>query len=91
MPFQFATCDRNSALAFLRKLYPSAALADEGPTKELLDLVQADEVRVQDPDFHRPAEIVPGTKWKEDAARRAEVVEVCKRFHDAATRPSVPA
>lgn len=81
MHIQFATCDRNRALGFLQKLYPSYPVSDTpesaGP---LLDLIQADKVRVTDPDCHTGM-IVPGTHWNEES--RADVVTVCENFHRA--------
>lgn len=84
MTFQFATCERHRALGFLQRVYPSRTISDTpesaGP---LLDFVEADIVRIQDPMMHgdRP-QIVPGTKWVEDADTRAKVVAACKLFHD---------
>jgi hypothetical protein len=82
MGFQFATRNREMAMHHLAKCYPSAEITDE-VVAELMPLIEADVVRVQDPDFHQPAQIVPGTNWTED--RRAEVVSVCQRMHDALT------
>lgn len=82
----FATCDRGMALGFLRKLYPSRDVADTpedaGP---LLDIVEADIVRVQDPDYHRPCQIMPSKNW--DASRHDEFVAICQKFHDGTTTP----
>lgn len=52
MIFQFATCNRKTALEFLRKFYPSRTLEDEGKTKAVLDLVEADIIRIPDPEYH---------------------------------------
>lgn len=80
MHFMFATCDRRMALGFLKRIYPSRTVedtaADAGP---LLDLVEADIVRIPDPYYHAAA-VQPGKKW--DEARRDEIVEVCRRFHE---------
>lgn len=79
MSFQFATCDRNMGLRFLRKARPSGAFEDTpesaGP---FLDLIVQDVIRIQDPDFHPACEVVPGKKWSED--RRSEVVEICTKM-----------
>lgn len=76
MSFQFATCDRRFALEFLQHEYPNRVIEDTpesvGP---LLDLIAADLIRVQDPKFHQPCQIVPGNKW--DASRQAEIVALC--------------
>ncbi|MBN8492368.1 MAG: hypothetical protein J0M00_13190 [Burkholderiales bacterium] len=74
--FQFATCDRQFALSFLRQSYPSRVVEDTvenvGP---LLDLIASDLIRVQDPNFHQPCQIVPGKRWAAD--RETEVVALC--------------
>lgn len=78
--FQFATCERERALAFLRKLYPNRKVEDTkkcaGP---LLDLVEKDVVRITDPDHHQ-AMVVPGTHWVEE--ERGDIVALCQKFHD---------
>lgn len=81
MRIQFATCERPRALEFLRKLYPSHPVEDTpedaGP---LLDLVQADKLRIQDPGFHKPAQVVPGKKF--NTRDRNAMKEVCRVFHE---------
>jgi hypothetical protein len=52
MNFQFATCERGRALHFIGKLFPSKKVLDEKAVSSVLDLVQADKIRVLDPDFH---------------------------------------
>lgn len=69
--FAFATCNRQSALGFLKKLYPSYVVEDsDDSVKALLDIVEADELRVCDPDYHG-GQIIQGTNWKDDTAERA--------------------
>lgn len=84
MAFYFATCDRQRALGFLKKLYPSAVIEDApesaGP---LLDLVERDVMRIPDPDFHQPAQVIPGDAWNE--AEREACVAICQAFHERAT------
>lgn len=75
MSFQFATCDRNFALLFLQSEYPTK-LVDATTVGPLLDLIGADLIRVQDPKYHQPCQIVPGKKW--DDSRRIEVVSLCQ-------------
>jgi len=82
MNIQFATCDRKRALQFLQQVYPSGNVEDTpesaGP---LLELVEQDIVRVQDPAMYgNQIQVVPGKKWQEDM--REEVMEVCQKFHD---------
>ena len=52
MNFQFATCERSRALHFIGKLFPSRKVLDEKAVSDVLDLVEADKIRVLDPDFH---------------------------------------
>lgn len=79
--FMFATCDRRMALDFLKKQYPLRIVEDTpdsaGP---ILDLVAADLIRVQDPDFHQPCQIVAGKAYDEDLA--SEILQACQAFHD---------
>lgn len=83
MSFHFATCDRRKALEFLQQLYPNSQVSDtEGSAAELLNWVEKDIVRVQDPSCHNPASIIPATNW--DEAHRAEVFLVARRFHSDA-------
>ena len=71
MSFAFATCDRRRALEFLKKLYPSCLVEDsETSVKDLLDIIEADEIRVCDPDFHG-GQIIKSTKWNDSTHARA--------------------
>jgi hypothetical protein len=75
--FQFATCDRRFALEFLQSEYPNRVIEDTADSiAPLLDLIAADLIRVQDPKYHQPCQIVPGNKW--DETRRDEVLALCK-------------
>lgn len=78
--FYFGTCNRRKALEFLRSIYEDESIADEGPTKDLLDLVEADIVRVQDPMMHSPAAIMPSTNFVEPM--RDSLTATCKAFHE---------
>ena len=84
MGFSFATCDRKSALGFLQKSYPGREVDDSGSTATLLDLVEKDVIRVQDPMMHPNTQIIPARNWDED--RRDQVVAVCQAFHDSVTQ-----
>lgn len=80
MNIEFATCDRKRALGFIRKVYPSSTIEDsiEGAGL-LLDLVEADVVRVQDPMMYGSRiSIVPSKNF--DEAMRAEVIIACERL-----------
>ena len=71
MNISFATCDRRNALLFLQKLHPSTTLYDTHENAaDLLDIIEADEIRVCDPDFHG-GKMIQGNNWKEDTMRRA--------------------
>lgn len=82
MILNFATCERHRALEFLQTVYPSRVITDSpesaGP---LLDFVQQDVVRVQDPMMHSlngTIQIVPGTNW--DESLREKVTLVAAKF-----------
>lgn len=71
MSFAFATCDRRNALSFLKKLYPSTDVQDSDDScKDLLDIVEADELRICDPDYHG-GQIIEGKNFRSDTAVRA--------------------
>ncbi|KQP02491.1 hypothetical protein [Pseudorhodoferax sp. Leaf265] len=77
MHFTFATCERNKALAFMQTAEPGAGLTDTpesaGP---VLDLVERDVLRVQDPLMHgKQIAVIAGTKYTDD--------------HDAEIQPAV--
>lgn len=72
MSFAFATCERNRALGFLQKLYPSSVVSDtEESVKDLLDIIEADEMRVCDPDFHS-GQMIYGKNSTGDTASRTQ-------------------
>lgn len=77
---EFATCERRRALGFLQQVYPSKTITDtEGCAKELLDFVEKDIVRIQDPFMHGSRiAISPGTNW--DESKREEIVKAAKQF-----------
>jgi hypothetical protein len=69
--FAFATCDRRNALGFLQKLYPSSVISDTTDSVgALLDIIEADELRVCDPDFHG-GQIIEGKNFRGDTGERA--------------------
>lgn len=71
MRLAFATCERSRALEFLKKLYPSSVVEDtDESVKDLLDIIEADEIRVCDPDYHG-GQIIQSKKWKDDTHERA--------------------
>ena len=49
MNIQFATCNRHSALEYIKRVYPDNVITDtDDCAKPLLDLVQEDYLRIQD-------------------------------------------
>lgn len=81
MHLQFATCERNRALGFLQKLYPSRNLTNIGKTKAVLDLVEQDIFRIPDPSMHGPSVgIFPSTNW--DDTKRDEYIKALTDFRD---------
>ncbi len=60
--FEFATCDRNRALYFLQEVYPSRKIEDTPESAGLLlDLVEQDLIRIQDPLMYgKRIQVVPG-------------------------------
>ena len=79
--FCFATCERRRALEFLAKAYPSRTVRDTpddaGP---LLDLVERDVVRIQDPTCHWPPQVVQGRAWND--AQHDAVIAAAQQVHD---------
>lgn len=71
MSFAFATCERKRALEFLKKLYPSSVVDDtDESVKDLLDIIEADEIRVCDPDYHG-GQIIQSGNWNDTTHERA--------------------
>lgn len=78
---QFATAERHRALGYLKAVYPSSDVFDTpesaGP---MLDLVDNDIIRIQDPMMYgNSPQVVPGTNW--DESKRGEVADVCASVH----------
>lgn len=81
MNIEFATCERHRALGFIQKVYPSKNITDTPDcAKPLLDLVEKDIVRIQDPTMYgNRIEVSPNAKnWKEEY--REQVINACKLF-----------
>lgn len=85
MNFNFATCERHRALGFIQRVYPSKDVTDTpesaGP---LLDFVEKDIVRIQDPTMHGSnIEVIQGTHWEDaDADTQAAVMAACTKLHE---------
>lgn len=85
MGFMFATCDRRNAVRYLRKLYPASNFTgDETFAADFMKLLEADVVRVQDPDYHQPSQVVPGTNYQTIDA--AVVHAACVQLHEGMGR-----
>lgn len=80
MSFEFATCERDAALRFIRTVYPSRIIIDTPESAgKLLDYVEKDIVRIQDPMMHGSSiQVSPATNW--DEKYRDEIVAACKLF-----------
>ncbi len=81
MRIEFATCERKRALGYIQSVYPSRDIEDTpesaGP---LLDFVEEDIVRIQDPMMYGSRiEVVPGKEW--DHAHRDAVVAAASALH----------
>lgn len=72
MGFTFATCDRTRALEFLKILYPSSVVLDSSDSvSDLLDIIEADEIRITDPGLHK-GQIIQSKNWRSDTAERTQ-------------------
>ena len=81
MNIEFATCERARALSYIQRVYPSSVITDSpdsaGP---LLDLVERDIVRIQDPAMHGNTIAVSPNASNWDEKYRDEVIAACKVF-----------
>ncbi len=82
MGISFATCDRKNALGFIQKVYPNKNITDSADSAgPLLDFVEKDIVRIQDPMMHGTSiQVEAGKNWVEDESIRAEIVTACGIF-----------
>jgi hypothetical protein len=75
----FATCEVNTGLMFINKMYPSC----EDLTKEdiplLCNLLKDDILRVENPDFHQPCQIILGNSGQLDRDKK-NIDEAVKQF-----------
>lgn len=80
MHIEFATCERHRALEFIQRVYPSKTITDTPESAgKLLDYVEKDIVRIQDPMMYGNAiQVSPATHW--DEKYRDEIVAACKLF-----------
>lgn len=82
MVIQFATCCRKTALGYIQEVYPSKEISDTPESAgKLLDFVEKDIVRIQDPKMYgSQIQVVPASNW--DDKHREEIVSACKIFHE---------
>ena len=66
MGIVFATCDVKRAMGFINKMYPNHKDITEEDIPQLVKLINQDVVRVQDPDFHRPCQIIAGRNYAKE-------------------------
>lgn len=66
MSIIFATCDVKKAMGFINKMYPSHKDLIEEDIPQLVKLINRDVVRVQDPDFHQPCQIIEGRNYTKE-------------------------
>ena len=78
---QFATCNREMALGFLRQLYPNGDITDtDDSARAVLDLVEADIIRIPDPNMHgQRVGIFPSKNW--DSVKKDEYTRILNDFH----------
>ena len=83
MIINFATCDRKLALRYIQTVYPSKEITDTPESAgKLLDFVEKDIVRIQDPHMYgKSIQVMPGKNWTEDEDLKKEIIEACKIFH----------
>ncbi len=80
--FEFATCDKNMAISFLKKLYPNGKV-NEQTCALIMPFITSDIVRIQDPDFHKPSQVVAGKNWSENKEEREKISAIFKDFHES--------
>ncbi len=66
MGFVFATCEPKRALEFINREHPESRDLTKEDIPLLYDLISRDILRVLDPDFHKPSQIIAGNNYSED-------------------------
>lgn len=78
MNIEFATCDREKALSFIQRVYPLRDITDTpGCAGPLLDLVEKDIIRIQDPMMCGSKIAVSPQAKNWDEKYRSIVIEAC--------------
>lgn len=73
------------SVCFLQKMYPSRTI-DDARIPKLIALINQDVLRIQDPDFHQPCQIVAGKNYvaaTHDAAVNEAIEEFKREVHNA--------
>jgi transcriptional regulator of NAD metabolism len=79
MIIQFASCDKNYVLGFLKTVYVNSKVTEQNLPKLISGLAR-DIVRVRDPQYHILA-LVPGYNYKEsDYQELLEIVEEVEKL-----------
>ena len=81
----FATCNEQMALRHLRMAYPNHEITEESVI-EIMSYIKQDIVRIQDPAFHNPPQVVAGNNWTEDKEKRKQISNAFKKFHETLKR-----
>jgi len=81
MTFAFATCDVRMAMRFIKHFYPSI---DKERIPKLTELIRTDVLRVMDPQWHDPCQIIHGDAYdsKHDSEISAAIQELKKAIEE---------
>jgi len=81
MHIEFATCERKMALEFIQRVYPDKKITDTPDSAgTLLDFVEKDIVRIQDPMMYGNAIAISPNATNWDEKYRDQVMAACKIF-----------
>ena len=80
MNISFATCDRNTALGFIQRVYPNHVITDTPESVgKVLDFVEKDYIRVQDPMMYgKRIALESGKKY--DESKMPEIMTAVNAF-----------
>ena len=78
MTFAFATCDVRRAMEFIKYFYPSI---DKENIPKLTELIRGDVLRVMDPQFHDPCQIIRGNAY--DSKHDSEIIAAIQELKKA--------
>ncbi len=73
----FATCDRKTAMQFLERGYPTRNINFNNESiSAMLDLIENDVMRVQDPQMHGSPNLISGQKYS--SMSRDAILAICR-------------